>query len=1293
MPVQPNLPNDAVRTVLGYLNFSSGASDPKFDAAFDIVVRHLPDLAGRPVYRAVADTLSAELDRIAGEAAFQDVEQARQVIEIALTLLPPAYREHHSDLLQHQSDEVLWQPFTLSRCCRCTAGVGESLQTPEAAVAAVMEKLNDFVGYRPLAVLENGRKHEVYRHERCAAVSLYLREAGTARGPYESLIRGAVEILAATPREFLELAWFDLDLLDELCLDPRAYDFEHPAHQRPNYLFGEWDPDLIDNRGKYRRFVLRQQLLDALLERPANLATPEEDWAFEASAVTAGVMLMASGMTGDGPGAIDSTVKLGQLLPRIATYRDKFYEMLLQRRRVESPEHAERLEAQRREMRQSFGRVRQHLNRSLALRRGRQHVAVRLADLYANLGFSATAKETAQEAATASLRMTTLIRGQLSDADSALLNRSASEALQHVREAYDLLQRGVQCGALVDPWNILGFQGQFSIFGQLENSQPDRRIDELISLVREILARGAKVWSEAAASGDQATAGEVAGLLEGQAAWWDQFASSQVSSVDGFVAADVVRSAGRVAEVLAAWRLSGQSAADVAFWRPYVERFETARSFSEIVDALLARSDFVASMALLMQWLSRSDELPLQQGRNSLWSLSHRWMSELFDAKDDETVEPWPLAAKFIDYLEANAGEYWEAPMWETQGLRRPRGDEDLPEDLEDADEEGEVFDAAYENVVYRDSTDDGFDAGVMDEWGPTELESEHEYSRIGLRLQFLRGVARLVGRITEESSGGAEKATDALNPRIASWHEHLLHVERGLTALLYELFDHKLSPSGLTAPMLAEFDRQRIAKEQLQDQIQVAILDFRDATWRTYCTSQRLDSAAERPHWLGEHTAALLTQSEENTNPDETWRLALDAFADQPLLYQPLSRGGTPKELLAAKTRLLLIERLLEHAPTQGRLYETCRLLDVVMLMEQIRVAPGGAFSEFDRIFFVACSGLVRSIARSSAANCTPATDVVNMLDSWSQVLLRRWLSHSQGLRLSAVEKLSWKATKAFVEKYGADLFSQDFLRLSRLRTIRSLGAEAFMSEAVEREDDDAPALVGAIAAGEISLEEAARHLSQIVDSILEHYEHYREYNATTTLSDRGDSIYVFLDFLRLLAAYDRISWNLAPVSLIHEILSEEGRFDEADLWRDAIVGRTRDAAVDHLRRYDKLCEKYGVQLPSIRQRLEERFIQPLRVHRLRSLLKAAVVEIEPQRNESFAGLQAEIESLRQETVPVGGEAPPWVLQLERELAKIKRREHAPKDAKAERTYAVLTWEQMQDQLARWQDDQPPWE
>ena len=71
--------------VLGYLNFSSGASDPKFLASLNRLWRPAREKAGsEPIWRTVTADLQARLSRLAGVVpAFQDVESSDLRIAIA----------------------------------------------------------------------------------------------------------------------------------------------------------------------------------------------------------------------------------------------------------------------------------------------------------------------------------------------------------------------------------------------------------------------------------------------------------------------------------------------------------------------------------------------------------------------------------------------------------------------------------------------------------------------------------------------------------------------------------------------------------------------------------------------------------------------------------------------------------------------------------------------------------------------------------------------------------------------------------------------------------------------------------------------------------------------------------------------------------------------------------------------------------------------------------------------------------------------------------------------------------
>ena len=126
-----------------------------------------------------------------------------------------------------------------------------------------------------------------------------------------------------------------------------------------------------------------------------------------------------------------------------------------------------------------------------------------------------------------------------------------------------------------------------------------------------------------------------------------------------------------------------------------------------------------------------------------------------------------------------------------------------------------------------------------------------------------------------------------------------------------------------------------------------------------------------------------------------------------------------------------------------------------------------------------------------------------------------------------------------------------------------------------------------------------------------MENYSEYIDYNSTTTQSDRGDMLYTLLDYLRLARYYDRVAWNLLPVVLAHEVLVRGGHEEAADVWRAAVGERTASIADDHLKRkLARLNRKYGMRLPSIADRLGERFVRPLMVDRLCALVEPAMDE-----------------------------------------------------------------------------------
>ena len=169
----------------------------------------------------------------------------------------PAYREHHRELLFHLKPEDLQPSYFVAKVFEAVLEQGAPWGDRSRVVAGTLDRLNDFIGYRPIAILENRRKLEPYPHERFRPLPIYLRGAGVAAGPYRALITRTLNLLRELPPRLLAEAYFDLEQLEELAVDLRAHDHLHPANKRTNYLFGEWDPHQIDLKGRYRRFVVR----------------------------------------------------------------------------------------------------------------------------------------------------------------------------------------------------------------------------------------------------------------------------------------------------------------------------------------------------------------------------------------------------------------------------------------------------------------------------------------------------------------------------------------------------------------------------------------------------------------------------------------------------------------------------------------------------------------------------------------------------------------------------------------------------------------------------------------------------------------------------------------------------------------------------------------------------------------------------------------------------------------------------------------------------------------------------
>jgi hypothetical protein len=1301
----------AVQEVLGNLNFGSGKPDPRFERNLN----HLWTLMhGELPWERLRELLRLGLERQqAASAAFKNSEQAAAVLALTFDQLEPAYRRHHADLLFHLRPQDFQTPFFLGRMFEAVLEQGPPWAESERIVAGALQRLNDFLGHRPVAVLESGQQMQPYAHERFRPIPLYIAGAGVAAGPHQELIVRALELLQKTPPQFLASAYFDFGQLDELALDPRAYDHQHPMYKRTNYMFGEWDPHIIDTKGHYRRFVLRSIILEALddwMKSVANL--PHEDVLFEGAAVLAGTMLMASTISGAGPQTYDSGANLGSLLPKVARQRDAFYAQLLES--LQGP-LAERLRREAKQARQPFGKVRQHLNLFIANHGARQVQYSFLAYLYAKMGYPEASRQMAAVIPATSIRFECEIEWRLTAAHLHLDRGELAQAAALAPETEDLLHRGIACGGLVDPWNILGFQGNFPLFHTREDSVSDTRIEKLLMLVEGIFGLYARLLSEAAAEAQPELRSNLSSRFRNLAEYWDKFATTTVSDLPEVAGVESWESATQVADALAEWRAAGEAAGDISFWRQHVHRFESAKAYALVLESLLRKRDTVAAMGLLMQWLSQADFVGLESGTYSFHQLLLRWMRLVTPEMPPEKALPaaakgttgkstkaaaereaertaeqfrtaWPMVSKLFDYLEANAGDYWPVPQLDTQPLGArgagPRANADdegrIEEDEDEAhDAEDPLYSAAYEDVVFRDSARDGQVGDTMDTGGTTyDTDLDLLGRRLEVRLKFQVTVARLwqmaavayaatVHQAPRTKSAKSKAAPPLLDDgqleAILRWHERSQEVQRDLLRLMHDVWTLRIpKPSG-DQDSLMEYDRQLQLKFSLLNNIIFTHVAAHEASWILLSCLPDQPAGEKTPDW--EQQMVALYRSVLRGDPAEVNRQLsplLTILAKQPLLYVPLDKGGDPQQLLATRTLQSAIRSLMAQLPRLGLFRETWHLLKTTQRMEKQSPRVGTVITEFDRLFHAAFQQSLESLLKQSETwgpENSDSDQLIEVVGTLTDFYLELWLEHSSTMRLSSMESLAnnsiWGNVKEFIQAYGHDFFHAQMLTLGNVRAILHNGVEPFLEYLAENEDPLHPIkLLRDLEEGAIDRSEAESLLELIFRVTVEKFDRYLEYNTTTTQSDYGEQFFGFLDFLRVEASYERQAWNLTPLVTAHKVLVRTGKAEAAETWRMEFQMRTADIAKKHLQWLRKLEKKYGMRLPSITDLLNEQFVKPLALDRIMALVPQAMHEARQQRSlQAFKLLRKEIDQYLRTTSGSGLDVPPWLRDIENEV------------------------------------------
>ena len=470
----------------------------------------------------------------------------------------------------------------------------------------------------------------------------------------------------------------------------------------------------------------------------------------------------------------------------------------------------------------------------------------------------------------------------------------------------------------------------------------------------------------------------------------------------------------------------------------------------------------------------------------------------------------------------------------------------------------------------------------------------------------------------------------------------------------------------------MSTYDRRRMVRDSLLEKIIATAVETSDArrvltgslgseVGGSEVANSLIETMSDDDQQVVRMFSALIAGRSEDV--ESQFADLLKAVETKSLLYIPLARGGDPVKIFATRLRRRMLTHLLQWLPRRGHISLACQLIETARLMEHHNPVGPGAVTEFDSLFGFGFRSMVQALidtVRSwHGVDEDDASELIPLLEKLTETLLGSWLAHSRTLRLSVLETASdeesWNRLVEFVKEYGDPIFTQGFLKLGNIRAILHQGVGHWLNRLIGDPDEQIGTALLEDLGDKLPFQIAERNLSIVFEAILDHHSEYRDYNITTTQSDRGDLIYMFLDFLRLRVRYDRIAWNLRPVMWAHEILVRSGFDSGAASWRRSLAERIGSESERYLEKLKDLQDKYAMRMPTVADRISERFIQPMTIDRMRALVKPAMDDADAERDSNaFELLEHEAELMTRHPTGAGLDMPTWLASLEEETENV---------------------------------------
>ena len=369
---------------------------------------------------------------------------------------------------------------------------------------------------------------------------------------------------------------------------------------------------------------------------------------------------------------------------------------------------------------------------------------------------------------------------------------------------------------------------------------------------------------------------------------------------------------------------------------------------------------------------------------------------------------------------------------------------------------------------------------------------------------------------------------------------------------------------------------------------------------------------------------------------------------------------AGNPKLILRASLAQMMLRGLVHNLPQQGHAArDVSACLRLARSMEANQTLSGPRITEYDRLFQLGLQAAVEAVVDAAEVENVAPAPLVEALETVVEPFAVTWRDHSQTLRVATLELIThdkeWLKLVEFIKRYGRELFHARFLAMANLRGILVRGVGPYLEDLAKEPDPLHPLQLLDDLDGVVAQPEVERLLQVILQTLIENYDHLRDYNATTTQSDYGDNLYRLFEYLRLKARYERAAWLLRPLNLVHEVLARRDGLAAA-LWRQRVESITRESADKYLQDLVRLERAHGIRLATIRDRIEERFVKPLVLDRLCALIEPALDHAEESiGSDAISPFEKELTPYANTPSGVGLDVPAWLQRLQSELERVR--------------------------------------